>query len=200
MSFTAEEISRFDEILARMFESELTFAVIAELVLLAVIPILALLPRSSWKDTRWGDTSFLYDEKEPRYRNGKKMTRREREAERSKRKNRGNGLIDAIRALILCTLVLVAIGLGISMYNRLARMQRDMDENTYAVYEGEFECGYAGSDITVTLTFADENGETVSVKGDEHDLNYPEVGKHTGRVVYAVHCGYVIEVEYDTAK
>ena len=46
----------------------------------------------------------------------------------------------------------------------------------------------------------DENGNTVSVKGDEHDLDYPEVGKHTGRIVYAQNSGYVIEVEYDTAK
>ena len=70
MSFTAEEIGRFDAVLADMYESELTFAILAELALLTVILILALSPRSSWKDTRWGDTSDLYDENEPRYRNG----------------------------------------------------------------------------------------------------------------------------------
>ena len=68
MSFTVKDILRFDEILADMYRSELTFAILAELALLTVILILALSPRSSWKDTRWGDTSFLYDEKEPRYR------------------------------------------------------------------------------------------------------------------------------------
>ena len=54
MSFTAEEIARFDDVLSDMFESELTFAILAELALLAVILILALSPRSAWKDTRWG--------------------------------------------------------------------------------------------------------------------------------------------------
>lgn len=54
--------------------------------------------------------------------------------------------------------------------------------------------------LAVTLTFPDGNGNTVSVKGDEHDLGYPEVGKHRGRVVYAQNSGYVIEVEYDTAQ
>ena len=58
MSFTAEEIARFDDVLSDMFESELTFAILAELGLLAVILILALSPRSAWKDTRWGDTSL----------------------------------------------------------------------------------------------------------------------------------------------
>ena len=71
MSITVKDIIRFDEILADMYRSELTFAILAELALLTVILILALSPRSSWKDTRWGDTSDLYDEKEPRYRNGK---------------------------------------------------------------------------------------------------------------------------------
>ena len=200
MSFTVKDIIRFDEILADMYRSELTFAILAELALLTVILILALSPRSSWKDTRWGDTSDLYDEKEPRYRNGKKLTRREREAERTKRQKRGNSVIDAARALSLCALVCVFVGLGISMFIRLDRMQRDMDGDAYAVYEGEFECGYEGSYIEVTLTFLDENGNTVSVKGDEHDLDYPEVGKHRGRVVYAQNSGYVIEVEYDTAE
>ena len=200
MSFTAEEIGRFDAVLADMYESELTFAILAELALLTVILILALSPRSAWKDTRWGDTSDLYDENEPRYRNGKKMTRREREAERSKRQKRGNDVIDAVRALVLCTLVCVFVGLGISMFIRIDRMRRDMDEDAYAVYEGVFDCGYEGSYVTVTLTFPDENGNTVSVKGDEHDLDYPEVGKHRGRVVYAVHCGKVIEVEWDSTE
>jgi hypothetical protein len=86
------------------------------------------------------------------------------------------------------------------MFIRIDRMQQDMNDDAYAVYEGVFDCGYEGSYVTVTLTFPDENGNTVSVKGDEHDLDYPEVGKHRGRVVYAVHCGKVIEVEYDTAK
>ena len=200
MSFTAEEITRFDAVLADMYESELTFAILAELALLTVILILARSPRSSWKDTRWGDTSFLYDEKEPRYRNGKKMTRREREAERTKRQKRGNGVIDAVRALALCTLVCVFVGLGISMFIRIDRMRRDMDEDAYIVYEGVFDCGYEGSYIEVTLTFPDENGSTVSVKGDEHDLDYPEVGKHRGRVVYAKNSGYVIEVEWEPTE
>ena len=200
MSITVKDIIRFDEILADMYRSELTFTILAELGLLAVILILALSPRSAWKDTRWGDTSDLYDEKEPRYRNGKKLTRREREAERTKRQKRGNSVIDAVRALSLCALVCVFVGLGISMFIRLDRMQRDMDGDAYAVYEGVFDCGYEGSYIEVTLTFPDGNGNTVSVKGDEHDLGYPEVGKHRGRVVYAQNSGYVIEVEYDTAQ
>ena len=200
MSITVKDIIRFDEILADMYRSELTFTILAELGLLAVILILALSPRSAWKDTRWGDTSDLYDEKEPRYRNGKKLTRREREAERTKRQKRGNSVIDAVRALSLCALVCVFVGLGISMFIRLDRMQRDMDGDAYAVYEGDFDCGYEGSYIEVTLTFPDGNGNTVSVKGDEHDLGYPEVGKHRGRVVYAQNSGYVIEVEYDTAQ
>lgn len=200
MSFTVKDIIRFDEILADMYRSELTFTILSELALLTVILILALSPRSSWKDTRWGDTSDLYDEKEPRYRNGKKLTRREREAERTKRQKRGNGVIDAVRALSLCALVCVFVGLGISMFIRLDRMQRDMDGDAYAVYEGVFDCGYEGSYIEVTLTFPDENGDTVSVKGDEHDLDYPDVGKHRGRVVYAKNSGYVIEVEWDSTE
>ena len=44
MSFTAEEIARFDDVLSDMFESELTFAILAELALLTVILILALPP------------------------------------------------------------------------------------------------------------------------------------------------------------
>ncbi|MBQ7912002.1 MAG: hypothetical protein IJ363_14610, partial [Clostridia bacterium] len=111
MSFTAKEIARFDDVLSDMFESELTFAILAELGLLAVILIVVLSPRSAWKDTRWGDASHLYDEKEPRYRNGKKLTRRERKAERTKHQKRGNGVIDAIRALSLCELVCVFVGL-----------------------------------------------------------------------------------------
>ena len=200
MSFTAEEIARFDDVLSDMFESELTFTILAELALLTVILILALSPRSSWKDTRWGDTSDLYDEKEPRYRNGKKLTRREREAERTKRQKCGNNVIDAVRALSLCALVCVFLGLGISMFIRLDRMQRDLDGDAYAVYEGVFDCVYEGSYIEVTLTFPNENGNTVSVKGDEHNLDYPKVGKHRGRVVYAQNSGYVIEVEWDSAE
>ena len=128
------------------------------------------------------------------------MTCREREAERSKRQKRGNGVIDAVRALILCTLVCVFIGLGISMFIRIDRMRRDMDEDAYVVYEGVFDCSYEGSYVTMTLTFSDENGNTVSVKGDEHDLDYPEVGKHTGRIVYAQNSGYVIEVEWEPTE
>lgn len=200
MSFTVKDILRFDEILADMYRSELTFAILAELALLTVVLILALSPRSAWKDTRWGDTSDLYDEKEPRYRNGKKLTRREREAERSKRQKCGNGVIDAVRALSLCALVCVFVGLGISMFIRIDRMRRDMDEDAYILYEGVFDCGYEGSYVTVTLTFPDGNGNAVSVKGDEHDLDYPEVGKHRGRVVYAQNSGYVIEVEWEPTE
>ena len=195
MSITVKDIIRFDEILADMYRSELTFAILAELALLTVILILALSPRSAWKDTRWGDTSDFYDEKEPRYRNGKKLTRREREAERTKRQKRGNSVIDAVRALSLCALVCVFVGLGISMFIRLDRIQRDMDGDAYAVYEGVFDCDYEGSYVTVTLTFPDGSGNTVSVKGDEHDLDYPEVGKHRGRVVYAKNSGYVLAIE-----
>ncbi len=202
MSFTAEEISRFDDILSDMLESELTVTIFAELVLLTAILAIVLLPRSLWRDTRWKDaeTMYLYEPKGSRYRNGKKLTRREREAEENRQKKHIKEPVDAIRALLLCALIGVAIAGGIAVSVRLARMQRDMNENTYVVYEGVFDCGYEGSYIEVTLTFPDGNGNTVSVKGDEHDLGYPEVGKHRGRVVYAKNSGYVIEVEYDTAQ
>lgn len=81
MTPTAEEIARFDAILSEMYESELwsvIWLMILFIVILIVIPILP-------KDKRWRDTPLLDDgEKEPRYRNGKKLSRREREAERGK--------------------------------------------------------------------------------------------------------------------
>ncbi|MBP3570787.1 MAG: hypothetical protein J6M42_02415 [Clostridia bacterium] len=89
MSFTAEEISRFDDILSDMLESELTVTIFAELVLLTAILAIVLLPRSLWRDTRWKDaeTMYLYEPKGSRYRNGKKLTRREREAEENRQKS-----------------------------------------------------------------------------------------------------------------
>lgn len=202
MSFTAEEIARFDGILSDMFESELTVTIFVELVFLALILAIVLLPRSFWRDTKWKDaeTAYLHEPKGSRYRNGKKLTRREREAEENRRKKHMKEPVDAIRALILCALIGVAVAGGIAVSLRLSHMQRDMDEDAYAVYEGVFDCGYEGSYIEVTLTFPDGSGNTVSVKGDEHDLDYPEVGKHRGRVVYAKNSGYVIEVEWDPTE
>ena len=89
----------------------------------------------------------------------------------------------------------MGVVLGITSAVRLERMQRDMEENAYVVYEGEFDCNYAESNRTMALTFVDGHGDTVSVKGDGYDPNFPERGTYTGRVVYAVHCGKVIEVE-----
>ena len=86
MSFTAEEIARFDDVLSDMFESELRSVIWLMILFLAILIVLPFLP----KDKRWRDTPLLDDgEKEPRYRNGKKLSRREREAERGKRHKRG---------------------------------------------------------------------------------------------------------------
>ena len=86
------------------------------------------------------------------------------------------------------------------MFIRIDRMRRDMDEDAYVVYEGVFDCDYAESNRTMALTFVDGNGDTVSVKGDGYDPNFPERGTYTGRVVYAQNSGYVIEVEWEPTE
>ncbi len=196
MSFTAEEICRFDEILAGMYREKMTEMILLEIVVLAMLVILFCMSRSKkMAYPRWSVAAAIAEEDQTRYRNGKKLNRRERDAQRNAQKNsirqENKAWIAVIGGLLFC----MGVALGITSAVRLERMQRDMEENAYVVYEGEFDCNYAESNRTMALTFVDGNGDTVSVKGDGYDPNFPERGTYTGRVVYAVHCGKVIEVE-----
>lgn len=196
MSFTAEEIARFDEILAGMFRQELTQTILIEIGALVVLAILFVMSRSKGMEcSRWSFVSAITEDDQTRYRNGKKLNRREREAQRNTQKARVRQGNKAWLAVIGVLLFCMGVVLGITSAVRLARMQRDMDQDAYVVYEGEFDCNYAESNRTMALTFVDGNGDTVSVKGDGYDPNFPERGTYTGRVMYAVHCGKVIEVD-----
>lgn len=201
MSFTAEEIGRFDAILSGLFHQKLIETILIEIGVLIFLIILFVMSRNKkMAYSKWSVITSMTEDNQTRYRNGKKLDRRERDAQRNAQKARVRQENEAWIAIIGVLALCLGVALGITSAVRLERMQRDMDENTYVVYEGEFECSYVGSYIEVTLTFPDENGNTVSVKGDEHDLDYPEVGKHRGRVVYAKNCGYVIEVEWEATE
>lgn len=196
MSFTAEEIARCDAILSEMYESELNSTIWLMVLFLAILVVLPFLP----KDKRWRDTPLLDDgEKEPRYRNGKKLSRREREAERDKRHKRGESIGTAFRAVVWAVMLCLTVMFGVFSWNSLHTMKRDMDENAYVVHEGEFryEFSFGGrsSPDTAEITFTDASGETVTVNIYDPAYRDMEDGLYTGRVVYAEHCGYVIQVE-----
>ena len=200
MSFTAEEIARFDAILAEIYESELIASVWILILLLAVLVILPFLP----KDKRWRDTPLLDDGKEPRYRNGKKLSRREREAQRSQRGLRGERIGGAFRAVIWAVMLSLTVIFCVFSAVSLRDIQRDMDENAYVIHEGEFRYEYTfggrNSSERAEITFTDATGKTVTVRIHDPVYGYMEDGLYTGRVVYAQGCGYAIEVERDTSE
>ena len=201
MSFTAEEIARFDTVLADMYESELRSVIWLMILFLAILIVLPFLP----KDKRWRDTPLLDDgEKETRYRNGKKLSRREWEAEQGKRHKRGESIGTAFRAVIWAVMLGLTVMFGVFSWNSLQEMQRDMDEDAYVVHEGEFQYGFSfggrNSGDRAEITFTDTNGETVAAQIYDPAYGDMEDGLYTGRVVYAKNCGYVIEVEWDSTE
>ena len=72
MSFTAEEISRFDEILAGMYREKMTEVILLEIVVLAMLVILFFMSRSKkMAYPRWSVAAAIAEEDQTRYRNGK---------------------------------------------------------------------------------------------------------------------------------
>lgn len=196
MSFTTEEIGRFDAILSEMYESELWSAIWVMVFFLVLLIVLPLLP----KDKSWRDTPLLDDgEKEPRYRNGKKLSRREREAERGKRHKRGESIGTAFRTVVWAVILCFTVIHGVFSWNSLQVIQRDMDEDAYAVHEGEFQYEFSfggrNSGDRAEITFTDVKGETVTVSIYDPAYGDMEDGIYMGSVVYAQNCGYVLEIE-----
>ena len=198
MNFTAEEIARFDDVLSDMYRKELIHAILVGFGVLFFLVILLVLWRSKKANPRYSVVAAVTEGECPRYRNGKKLSRRERKAQQTSRNARVRQENRAWIAVICVMLVGLGIALGITTAVRLDRIERDMEQDAYAVHEGLFDCDYAESNRTMVLTFTDKDGKPVSVKGDGYDPQIPPRGTYAGRIVYAVGCGQVIEVEYYT--
>lgn len=129
----------------------------------------------------------------------KKLSRREREAERGKRHKRGESIGTAFRSVVWAVMLCVTVLFGVFSWNSLHTMKQDMDENAYVVHEGElrYEFSFGGRSFgdRAEITFTDATGETVTVSMYDPAYRDMEDGLYTGRVVYAPSCGYVIETE-----
>ncbi len=203
MNFFAQEIARYDEYLTKVYHAEL-FSLVWAVGIFAVLALVILLvPQKYLKDQRWGDNHSIYRKKKSRYRNGRKLSREELEAERTEKKykrRKRKKLVNIFRISFSILLVCVDIFMIFDGLCQLDNIQKDMDENAYIVYEGQYKCAkinYKGN-TAEEFSFTDENGRNVILRCHGSDFYWAESGTHTGRLVYSQNSEYLIELELNT--
>ncbi|MBE6585834.1 MAG: hypothetical protein E7645_04815 [Ruminococcaceae bacterium] len=193
MRFTAEEIARFDNIMLAASCTEIFAFILIEAILLALILLCIFLP-----DRHLFQKRYHYPEpKKSKYRNGRKLSRRELDAEKEilKRKQRRKRKVFRISAAVLLSILFVFLIFVID--HQTKEFQNDMEQDAYVVYEGELSCEYHHSKhgSYYTFTFTDANGKTVTLTGDHSDYYGMDEGTYVGRAVYGQNSEYLIDLK-----